>query len=118
MDRSRATAVAMMSAPLWPANSSTLAAAHTLPAVAASTEAWRTAPVAVPLLLGCLTRSGQRQPCPSRQDAAIPPTSHRMPCGQAAHRFPQAFAAPDWDRLVTWDGALRAGTGAGLIRRP
>ena len=31
-------AVAMMSAPLWPANSSALAAAHTLPAVAASTE--------------------------------------------------------------------------------
>jgi hypothetical protein len=31
-------AVAMISALLWPANSSALAAAHTLPAVAASTE--------------------------------------------------------------------------------
>jgi hypothetical protein len=30
----------------------------------------------------------------------------------------QAFAAAAWDRLVTWDGALRAGTGAGLIGQP
>jgi hypothetical protein len=27
---------------------------------------------------------------------------------------PQAFAAPDWDRLVTWDGALRSRTDGGL----
>jgi hypothetical protein len=31
---------------------------------------------------------------------------------------PQVFAASAWDRLVTWDGALRRGTDAGLIRQP
>jgi hypothetical protein len=31
---------------------------------------------------------------------------------------PQAFGAPAWDRLVTWDGALRRGTGTGLIGQP
>jgi hypothetical protein len=31
---------------------------------------------------------------------------------------PQAFAAAAWDRLVTWDGALRAGSDAGLIAQP
>lgn len=31
---------------------------------------------------------------------------------------PQAFAAPDWDRLVTWDGALRRGTDADSAEQP
>lgn len=31
---------------------------------------------------------------------------------------PQAFAAPAWDRLVTWDGALRKGVGAGPTEQP
>ena len=64
---------------------------------------------------------------------------HRLPCGtprtaipgpgaariwppllrqQKVSSPPQAFAAPDWDRLVTWDGALRTGTDGGLTERP
>ena len=31
---------------------------------------------------------------------------------------PQAFATADWDRLVTWDGALRTGTDGSLTERP
>ena len=39
--------------------------------------------------------------------------------GQPEISWPRrAFAAPDWDRLLTWDGALRAGTDAGLIAQP
>jgi hypothetical protein len=30
---------------------------------------------------------------------------------------PQAFAAPAWDRLVTWDGALRGGTDSGFAEQ-